>query len=244
MQDETCSDIYNRKRSFTTFIFYCICYLKGTNTTFLLFEMARQSSLSRMPLETRKSILISQVVSIFKRVLCILLFGLIAKAIPIEKSRSAEKPLYRGQRVSCDPSPCFQQVKSIFGLPRGQWTSHTSRTNLLLLLYGLKVLPFFSVFSENLILFQNHITSLIYSKNVKKLKIRDHFSAKFFRQSLFLIEFLESHDQWSGPISFSLALLKGQNNRGQSFQNYPVFDKVKIATRNLKIATRQLFELR
>ena len=51
---------------------------KGTYTTFLLFEAASIRVLSRKTLETRKSILVSQVVSIFKGVLWNLPLGLTA----------------------------------------------------------------------------------------------------------------------------------------------------------------------
>ena len=81
-------------RAFTTenahslLLFSLLMIPKGTYTTFLLFESASSRVFSRKTLETRKSILVSQVVSIFKGVLCYLPLGLIAQATSIEKHRS------------------------------------------------------------------------------------------------------------------------------------------------------------
>lgn len=111
LQDKARLNIYNRVCLFTTVKFYCIYYHKGTYTTFLLFKLALSSMLSRnTSLRFRNSILILQVVNIFKRCTRIASHAAMGYAMPGENSYPRWKaPLQRQEVLS--PSSFFRECR-------------------------------------------------------------------------------------------------------------------------------------
>ena len=132
-----------RHLQLTTFIHYGYGLLQMLPYRYIYNIPSCSSALVRgysqgKPLETRKLILVPQVVSIFKGVLSIL---------PLEQT--GRSPTLRGilfyQGTSLPrlesvlrPLTLFSERNRLFSLPRGEWSSHTSSTNLLTLSTVLK----------------------------------------------------------------------------------------------------------